>query len=364
MPPRAAECILGSMYHQRFHFMRFAKAPPAGLPLQLSGAPARELAPLLAQANLTEADAPHRLREAIGRRYGVQTAQVVLCIGASQANALVALAYLRAGDEVVVEAPTYEALPGVAQWLGAKLVNVARRRERDWELDFGELEKAITARTRLVMLTSPNNPTGRPFGAAEIARLRALSQKTGVAILVDEVYRDDLLEPPAVAVSGKVGTVLTTSSLTKVYGLSSLRLGWVLAPVSVAARLDELTDWLHVVPPVPSVALALAAWPHLEAWREQQRRAIAAAREVLEAWRERSGLLPGKIFDGMAFYLAQLPSADDQGFCELMAQAGVVIPAGSYFGAAGMARIGFGRLDPDRLGVALGAIELMSKTRL
>jgi aspartate/methionine/tyrosine aminotransferase len=285
---------------------------------------------------------PQRLREAIAQRYQVAASQVVLCIGASQANALVGLAYLRPSDEVVVETPTYEALFGLAEWIGAKVVRVARRKEFGWALDLEALEAAVTDRTRLVMLTTPNNPTGRPFGQSELARLHALSVKTGVPILVDEIYRDDLPDPPPVAASGP-GTLLTTSSLTKVYGLSSLRMGWVLAPEAIARRLDELTDWLHVNPPLPSVALALAAWPRLEAWRAEDRRAIARARSELEAWRERTGLLPGPIFEGMPFYLADV-AGDDRRFCEQLAAPGTV-------------RVGFGRAPPDELARALTIIE-------
>jgi len=338
------------MYHRRFDYMRFAKAPPPGLSLGSSGAPVRDLSALAAQADFKDPRFAIHLGEAIAARHGVHPDQVVLCVGASQANALVALAFLRSGDEVLVETPSYEALPGLASWLGAKVVPIRRSPESDWALDVDALARAITEKTRLVMLTHPHNPSGRPFSAAELVKLSGLP----VPVLVDEVYRDDLLDPPPIAASANV---LTTSSLTKVYGLGPLRIGWVIASSEIAAKLDEIQDWLHVVMPAPSMAMALAAWPHLDEWRLQERTAIADSRRIFDAWRARTGLLPGRIFDGMPFYCAELPDKDDRVFCESLARAGVVAPAGSFFEAPGSARIGFGRIAAAELEEALATIE-------
>jgi hypothetical protein len=343
------------MYHRRFEYMRYAKGLGPGLSLCASGARPRDLGPLVRDARLDDEDADVRLREAIGNRHGVAAERVVLTVGASEANAVVALAFVRPGDEVVVERPAYEGLPGLCQWLGATVRRVERRPERAFALDLDEVAAAIGERTRLVMLTHPHNPSGRPLTLAEITRLRALSTARGVPILVDEIYRDDLADPPPVAAAGE-GLVITTSSLTKVYGLGALRAGWIIAPGDIAARLDEILDWLHVVPPQPSVALALAAWPHLDAWRRAEQETITAARAVLDEWRARTGLLPGPITGGMPFYCAALPEADDRAFCARLAARGLSVPAGSFFEAPGTARIGFGRLPPERLRAALAVI--------
>jgi len=340
------------MYHRRFAYMRYAKAPPPGLSLGSSGAPMRDLSALSRVADFKDPQAATKLREAIASRYHVEPAQVVLCVGASQANALVALAYLRPGDEVLVETPTYEALPGLASWLGAKVVPITRERERDWALDFEALARAITGKTRLIILTHPHNPSGRPFSAKELEKLGALP----VPVLVDEVYRDDLLDPPPIA-AALSQNVLTTASLTKVYGLGPLRIGWAISTAENATKLDELQDWLHVVMPSPSMAMALAAWPQLDQWRIEERAAIAASRKVLDDWRKRTGLLTGPVFDGMPFFCADLPTSDDRAFCERLVRAGVVAPAGSFFEAKGTARIGFGRIGAAELEKALAAVE-------
>jgi aspartate/methionine/tyrosine aminotransferase len=342
--------------------MHFAKsiAGTSGLSLAASGAPARNLSDVFGALDprgleREEYPAPE-LKRAIASRYGVSAEQVVLTPGTSQANALVALAFVRPGDEVVVERPTYEALPGLAAWLGATLSRVERRREDGYALDLCALEQAITPRTRLVLLTHPHNPSGRAFTEVELTTLDAIACRTGVPVVVDEVYRDDLLQPPPVAARG-AKNVITTSSLTKVYGLGSLRAGWAIAPKDVAGKLSDLNDFLHVVMPTPSLMLSHGAFPRLDEWRRETREVIAECRAVLEAFRARTGLLSGRIEDGVPFYLADLPEEDDRAFAARLRGKGVVVPPGCYYEAPGRARIGYGRISPEGLSRALAILE-------
>ena len=349
------------MHHRRFAYMHFAKSLGGleGISLAASGAAGRDLTPLVPSIDprgLTREEYPAtELKEQIAARYDVTPEQVVLAVGTSQANALCAMAFVRSGDEVVVERPAYESLPGLIEWLGATLVRVERRREDGYAIDLDALERLIGPRTRLVMLTHPHNPSGRAFSRAELERLGAIAAKSGVPIVIDEVYRDDLPAPPPVA-ARLSPHLLTTSSLTKVYGLGPLRVGWVIATPELASRLSDLNDWMHVVMPSPSLLLAHAAMPHLDAWRDASRLQIAACREVLEEWRGRTGLLAGRIEEGVPFYLADLPKDDFEVAATLLA-AKVIIPAGSYYEAPGRARIGYGRLAPAQLAAALEIIE-------
>lgn len=345
------------MHHRRFDYMHFARelerAP--GLSLASSGAPPRPAASLLGAAALRIDDPEAALHRCIAATWAVDPEQVVLCVGTSQANALVALSLVRAGDEVIVERPAYEALPGLAAWLGAKVLRLERRRDEGYRLDLDRLDALISPQTRLVALSHPHNPSGRPLTEEELRALGALAEARRVPILVDEVYRDDLPDPLPPAAARVSDWLLTTSSLTKVYGLGSIRVGWILTSAERAAKLRDLNDWLHVDPPGPSLAVALAAWPHLPAWRRESARSIAACREILERWRDRTGMLAGPVFDGVPFYLAELGRDDREAAAEAR-EKGVLLAPGSYFEAPGMARIGYGRLAPEELERALAVL--------
>ena len=100
------------------------------------------------------------LLEAIARRYGVTSARITTAQGASGANFLVYAALLSPGDDVLVERPGYDPLVGAARLLGANVVHVDREFDEGYALDPGHVRAAMTPRTKLVVVTSPHNPTG------------------------------------------------------------------------------------------------------------------------------------------------------------------------------------------------------------
>jgi hypothetical protein len=213
------------------------------------------------------------LLEAIGALYGVDPGQVVPAEGTSGANFLAFAGLIEPGDEVLVEQPTYEPLLAALQFLGARIRRFARRFEDGYRLDLDSLRAQMSDRVKLVVITNPHNPSGVALPAEEIA---AAGEIAGPAyVLVDEVYRDILFEdaPPSHVHLGP--RFLATSSLTKSYGLSGLRCGWVLASVEIADRLRRVRDFLGAVGSMPSDGLALAAMRQLP-------RLLARTRSILE----------------------------------------------------------------------------------
>ena len=125
--------------------------------------------------------------------------------------------------------PTSRSWPLLA-FLGARIRRFARRFEDGWRIDLDDLRKADVGRVRLVVVTNPHNPSGRAAARAEeMAEVARIAERAGALVLVDEVYRDIWFEeaPPSHVHLGP--HVLATNSLTKSYGLSGLRCGWVLA---------------------------------------------------------------------------------------------------------------------------------------
>jgi aspartate/methionine/tyrosine aminotransferase len=182
----------------------------------------------------------------------------------------------------VVESPTYEILHKLPGLFGAKTVRWGRPRERGFLPDPESLIPLLTERTRGVFLTNPHNPSGAWLAPREIERLVRITSDRGVPLVVDEVYLDGVPDPVPARRFG--GLAVSTASLTKVYGLGGLRIGWALAPVPLVEALHRFHDLATVNCAVPSQALARSAFASIESLRE---RAHAAFREnfpVVDRW--------------------------------------------------------------------------------
>jgi aspartate/methionine/tyrosine aminotransferase len=203
------------------------------------------------------------LRQAIASRYGVSVDQVVAADGTSMANLLAMATLIEPGDEVLVEHPTYELLLGAASFLAASIKRFERKPEDAFRLDPATVAAAMSDRTRLIVLTNLHKPSG---SLAEEAGLRAvgeIARKNGARVLVDEVYLDSAVPPRRSAVHLGPEFVIT-NSLTKVYGLSGLRCGWILAEPDLAERMWRLNDLLGVNQAHQAERLACIAFDHLD----------------------------------------------------------------------------------------------------
>jgi hypothetical protein len=236
-----------------------------------------------------------RLREAIANYAGVPVEQVVAADGTSMANFLAMAALIAPGDEVLIEQPTYEPLLGAASFLGAQITRFERKASDGFRLDPAAIRSRISDKTRLIGLTNLHNPTG---ALAEDAELRAIGE-LGPRVLIDEVYLDSALPPrPSAAHLGPQFVI--TNSLTKVYGLSGLRCGWILAEAELAERMWRLNDLFGVNQAHQAERLACIAFEHLRevvgdtpAMLERNRslfNAFLSARSDLEGMRAEHGI--------------------------------------------------------------------------
>ena len=200
------------------------------------------------------------LKIAIAAKYGVGVEGVVLAQGTSGANFLACATLLEPGDEVLLEQPTYEPLLAVVQYLGAGVKRFSRTFENRYRIDLDEVRALLSPRTKLIIITSPHNPSGVPADWESLQGLARISEQAGVFLLVDEVYRDILFEdaPPSAAHLGPLA--VATSSLTKSYGLSGLRCGWVLGAAELAERMRRMNDLMGVAGPMPAERLGWVAF--------------------------------------------------------------------------------------------------------
>ena len=226
----------------------------------------------------------------IARHYGVTEDRVVTGHGCSGANFLTIAAIVGPGDEVLIERPTYDPLIGACRLVGARVERFDRRFDDGWRIDLDDLAARLTPRTRLVIVTSPHNPTGAVIDAPTLARIGALADRAGACVLVDEVYLDGAnfvgagRGQPAATIDGPF---ISTSSLTKSYGLAGLRCGWAVAPPDLATRIRRTRDVVDNAESAPADRLAAFAFASLPRLAERAGRLlrgnVTRAREFFAA---------------------------------------------------------------------------------
>jgi aspartate/methionine/tyrosine aminotransferase len=222
--------------------------------------------------NSPDKDGYRPLLAAIAERYGADPEQVVLGQGTSGANFLALAALVEPGDEVLVEQPTYEPILAALSLVGARVRRFARRFEDGWRPDPDEIRRALTGgRVRLVVMTDPHNPTGVILPPQEMTEIARRAAEAGALLVVDEVYKD-IAAPDGSPSHVHLGPhVVATSSLTKSYGLSGLRCGWILAAPEVSDRIRRVNDAMGSVGPFPSESLSVAAFRQLPRLAERAR---------------------------------------------------------------------------------------------
>ena len=172
---------------------------------------------------------------------------------------------------------------------------VSRRPEDGFAIEPAEIERALTPRTRLVVLCNPHNPSGALLPAETLRALGEIALRRGVRVLVDEVYLEMFArangEPPfafpigqTLAASAEDNPFLITSSLTKAYGLSGLRCGWTLAAPALARRLWRLNDLFAATGAHPAELLAVRALEQIEKFRARAAALLAANRALLDTF--------------------------------------------------------------------------------
>jgi hypothetical protein len=187
-------------------------------------------------------------------------------------------ALISPGDEILVEQPTYELLLGTASFLGAQIKRFERKAQDAFRLDAQRVRDSMSDRTRLIVITNLHNPSSVLAREEELQAIGALAASVGARVLVDEVYLDSVVPSQRSAVH-LGSTFVCTNSLTKVYGLSGLRCGWILAEPDLAERMWRLNDLFGVNQAHPAERLACLAFEHIDA-------VIGKTRAMLERNRE------------------------------------------------------------------------------
>jgi aspartate/methionine/tyrosine aminotransferase len=290
--------------------------------------------------------------EQLAQAYDVGLESILPTTGATGALSLLYRAYLSPGDHVLVETPGFDLFEDIAHALRAHVDCFDRRGER-FEIDPDEIERRIQRNTRLIVLTNLHNPSGMLTGDDTLLAVARVAERYGIKVLVDEVYGDYADPAARPRRAARVSpNLVSVSSLTKIYGLSTLRCGWIVADPAVLAPVRALNDHFEFGVSKLSHAIAALVMENAATYDAYWRGVMAAARPVMQSyfdrWRE-DGLVTGSLpqFGCIAFpRLAGLE--DTQSFSAWLADRhGVIVVPGELFRAPGHVRIGFALPAPE-----------------
>ena len=303
------------------------------------------------------------LQQAIAAKCGVTPDCIVAATGTSMANHLVMALLLAPGDEALIESPTYELLGETAAYVGATVTRFMRRHEEDFRLSPDEIAQRVTPRTRLIVLTNLHNPSSAYVDEATLQAIGEIARGAGAHVLVDEVYLDALFAdaPPT---SYHLGPeFIVTNSLTKVYGLSGLRCGWVVAAPALATRLWRLNDLFGVIAAHPAERLSCVALAQLPRIAARARALLDANRAVVDSFLATRADLDCTPHKYGTVIFPRWRGGDTDHLCALLREKyeTAVVP-GRFFNAPAHFRLGLGGdtgvliAGLERLGAALDEV--------
>ncbi len=303
------------------------------------------------------------LRRNIARLYdGAGPDNVLVTVGAVEANYISTRTLLSPGDEIVIMLPNYMQIWGIAKNHGLRIKTFRLQEERGWSPDLDQLEDVVSSDTRLIAVCNPNNPTGYVLSESEMDRIVAVAERAGAWILADEVYRgaERTTDRESPSFFGRHDRVLAVGSMSKAYGMPGLRIGWVAGPVDTIDDIWARHEYTTIAATMLSNKLAaLALSPEVRPRiLERTRRYIRRGFPILEQWMRGHGNTfsltpPGAA--AIAFVRYHLNINSTELWDRLRRGKSVLIVPGDHFSMDHFFRISFG-LPHDYLTAALDRI--------
>jgi aspartate/methionine/tyrosine aminotransferase len=297
------------------------------------------------------------LLERLGARVNVPVASVVHAQGTSMANHLAMAALLEPGDEVLLEEPGYEAIFAAAQYLGARIRRFPRKLETGFQVDPREIERAISPRTRMIAITNLHNPSGVRTPDSALKMVGQIARSVGAHVLVDEVYLEMCFDSPWRSAFHLGPNFVATSSLTKAYGLTALRCGWVFAAPALAERMWRLDDLFGSNSPYPVDLLSVMALDQLPQIAARSKKLLDTNRGLLKSFLDSRTDLVAIWPEAGTIAFPQLTTGHADAFCQLLMEKyeTSVVP-GRFFDAPEHFRIGVGAITTENLREALSRV--------
>lgn len=284
------------------------------------------------------------LVDAIAQRFGVPRECIFTTAGTAMANHMALAATTEPGDEILVEQPTYELLLSTAKYLGLTIKRFHRAPGAKFQPDLADLERNLTAKTKLVVVTNLHNPSGVLMTNEVVKKIGRLAGEVGARVVVDEVYLEmfyDARPPTAFRIASE--RFIVTSSLTKAYGLSGLRCGWVFASKELVQRMWAINDLYGATPVFPGEQMSVIAFQNLDRIAREMKETLEANRKLLRDFYASRRDLEAAPPDYGAVSFPRLISGSVAGLVELLREEfqTSVVP-GAFFESPQHFRIGIG----------------------
>jgi aspartate/methionine/tyrosine aminotransferase len=294
------------------------------------------------------------LVEALAKHRNVAAKNIVTVSGGtSMANHLAMAALVEHGDEVLIEQPTYDPLLAVARYLGAKIRRFPRTFEIEFKIDIDALEKQLTNKTRLIVVTNLHNPSSARVEDTTLRKIGELARGVGAHVLVDEVYLEAMFENAPQSAMSIGPEFVVTSSLTKGYGLSGLRCGWIFAEPKLAEKIRRLDDIFAASAPFVTEQMSVTAINQLPEISARAKSMLETNRQTLKKvfqTRDDVDVVPTK-FGTTSF--PRLRNLDVEKLCDLLIKKyeTAVVP-GKFFESPQHIRIGM-CCEPNNFNVGI-----------
>ena len=298
--------------------------------------------------NWTFRNGTPELRRLIARRHRTSPNRILVTTGATEANFLVNASLVRPRDRVLVDSPIYSPLRDVPRGVGANVLEIARDCDDGWRLDLDRWRKTAGRRARLLVFANLNNPTSTALSRGDLRELADIAEECDGHVLVDETFRELAFDdtPPSAAEFGP--RMIALSTVTKLGGLGTLRVGWIVTAPDSIDRFAQLKDYTTGGGSVLSQTIATWALGRWGFFVQRAKRILAVNRkiaaEVLREMPELRGEVPlagTVLFPHSTVNVAKLAN-------RLLKQYGTVIAEGRFFGVPDHFRLGLGG-DPRDL---------------
>lgn len=287
-----------------------------------------------------------RLKKAISSMYeGQGLENITITHGAIGANQLVVLSIVEPGDKVVSVVPTYQQHYSIPKSFGADVNMFFLKEENNWLPDLEELEKVVGNDTKLICINNPNNPTGAVIPDEMMRKIVEIAKKSDAYILCDEVYRGLNHEGNrfSVSVADIYYKGISTGSMSKVFSLAGLRLGWIVAAREIIDEINHQREYNTISVGILDDYFASVAIENKEKILKRNLEKIKIGKEILTKWADSEPKVRLVVPNGgtTAFVKYDLPISSTELCARLQEETGVMILPGETLEVDGYLRIGY-----------------------
>jgi aspartate/methionine/tyrosine aminotransferase len=334
----------------------------------LSGDEVRELQDI--PLGYSQSNGTPELREQIARLYpGATLDHVLVTSGSSEANYLLMWSNIEPGDEVVFMMPNYMQMWGLVRGFGAALNPLWLKESLGWAPDLDELRRLVTPKTKLIIVTNPNNPTGAVLSGEAMSAIVEEAARVGAWIVADEIYQGaERVGSTTPSFWGRYDRTIIVNGLSKAYGLPGIRMGWIVGPKEIITKTWPYHDYTTISPSVLSDRIARIALSPAsrEKILKRTRSIIQNNFALLESWlNERAELfscVPPRA-GAIAFMRYDLKANSTELVTQLINEKSTLIVPGDHFEMDRYLRIGFGS-EPAHLERGLARVgELLAELK-